>query len=68
MEGRSVTAAAARVRPDGSRIFAGEDISVLSKVADVLRAIRAQRKRVQVGKYGHIGVAMFTRPGHKPKS
>lgn len=58
-EGRSVTAtAAARVRPDGSRIFAGEDISVpLSKVADVLRAIRAlgEKYGVQVVNYGHIG-------------
>ncbi|MEA1961589.1 MAG: FAD-linked oxidase C-terminal domain-containing protein [Bacillota bacterium] len=58
-EGRSITAtAAARVRPDGSRIFAGEDISVpLSKVADTLRAIRALGKKynVQVVNYGHIG-------------
>lgn len=58
-EGRSVTAtAAARVRPDGSRIFAGEDISVpISKVADTLRAIRELGKKydVQVVNYGHIG-------------
>lgn len=58
-EGRSVTAtAAARVRPDGSRIFAGEDISVpLSKVADTLRAIRklGEKHSVQVVNYGHIG-------------
>lgn len=58
-EGRSVTAtAAARVRADGSRIFAGEDISVpLSKVADVLRAIRAlgEKYGIQVVNYGHIG-------------
>ena len=58
-EGRSVTAAAAaRVRPDGSRIFAGEDISVpLSKVADTLRAIRAlgDKYGIQVVNYGHIG-------------
>ena len=58
-EGRSVTAAAAaRVRPDGSRIFAGEDISVpLSRVADVLRAIRALGAKygIQVVNYGHIG-------------
>ncbi|HQA07221.1 MAG TPA: FAD-binding oxidoreductase [Syntrophomonadaceae bacterium] len=58
-EGRSVTAAAAaRVRPDGSRVFAGEDISVpLSKVADALRAIRAlgEKHGVQVVNYGHIG-------------
>lgn len=58
-EGRSVTAAAAaRVRPDGSRIFAGEDIAVpLSRVADVLRAIRAlgDKYGIQVVNYGHIG-------------
>lgn len=58
-EGRSVTAAAAaRVRPDGSRIFAGEDIAVpLSRVADVLRSIRALGNKygVQVVNYGHIG-------------
>lgn len=58
-EGRSVTAAAAaRVRPDGSRIFAGEDISVpLSKVADTLRAIRAlgEKHGIKVVNYGHIG-------------
>lgn len=58
-EGRSVVAtAAARVRPDGSRVFAGEDISVpLSKVAEVLRAIRAlgEKHGVKVVNYGHIG-------------
>ncbi|SHH03008.1 glycolate oxidase [Thermosyntropha lipolytica DSM 11003] len=58
-EGRSVTAAAAaRVRKDGSRIFAGEDISVpLSKVADTLRAIRklGDKYGIKVVNYGHIG-------------
>lgn len=58
-EGRSVTAAAAsRVRPDGSRIFAGEDISVpMSRVADALRTIRAlaDKHGIQVVNYGHIG-------------
>lgn len=58
-EGRSVTAtAAARVRPDGTRVFAGEDISVpLSKVADTLRAIRAlgDKYGIKVVNYGHIG-------------
>lgn len=58
-EGRSVTAAAAsRVRPDGTRIFAGEDISVpLSKVAETLRAIRAlaDKYNIKVVNYGHIG-------------
>ncbi len=58
-EGRSVTAAAAaRVRTDGSRIFAGEDISVpISRVADVLRTIRAlgDKYGIQVVNYGHIG-------------
>lgn len=58
-EGRSVTASAAsRVREDGTRVFAGEDISVpLSKVADALRAIRAlgDKYGIQVVNYGHIG-------------
>ena len=58
-QGRSVTAtAAARIRPDGSRIFAGEDISVpLNKVAEVLREIRALGKKYDIGvvNYGHIG-------------
>ncbi|NLU49400.1 MAG: FAD-binding protein [Syntrophomonadaceae bacterium] len=58
-EGRSVTAtAAARVRPDGSRVFAGEDISVpLSRVAETLRAIRGlgQKYGIPVVNYGHIG-------------
>lgn len=58
-EGRSVTAtAAARVRPDGSRIFAGEDIAVpLNKVADTLRRIRAlgDKYGIKVVNYGHIG-------------
>lgn len=58
-EGRAVTAAAAtRLRKDGSRIFAGEDISVpLAKVADTLRAIRAlgDKHGVRVVNYGHIG-------------
>ncbi|HPF43977.1 MAG TPA: FAD-binding oxidoreductase [Syntrophomonadaceae bacterium] len=58
-EGRSVTAtAAARVRADGTRVFAGEDISVpLSKVADTLRAIRklADKYGIKVVNYGHIG-------------
>lgn len=58
-EGRSVTASAAsRVRADGTRVFAGEDISVpLSKVADTLRAIRAlgDKHGIQVVNYGHIG-------------
>jgi len=58
-EGRSVTAtAAARVRPDGTRVFAGEDIAVpLNRVADTLRSIRAlgDKYQVQVVNYGHIG-------------
>ncbi len=58
-EGRSVTAtAASRVRPDGTRIFAGEDISVpISAVAETLRRIRAlgEKHGVQVVNYGHIG-------------
>lgn len=58
-EGRSVTAtAAARIRPDGSRIFAGEDISVpLARVAETLRRIRAiaDKYGIKVVNYGHIG-------------
>jgi glycolate oxidase len=58
-EGRAVTAtAAARVRPDGSRVFAGEDISVpLSRVTEVLRRIRAlgEKYDIKVVNYGHIG-------------
>jgi len=58
-EGRSVTAAAAaRVRADGSRVFAGEDISVpISRVADTLREIRklANKHGIQIVNYGHIG-------------
>lgn len=57
--GRSVVAvAAARLLPDGSRIFAGEDISVpLSKVTEALRRIKELGKRhgVAVVNYGHIG-------------
>ncbi|HOV80334.1 MAG TPA: FAD-binding oxidoreductase [Bacillota bacterium] len=57
--GRSVVAvAAARLRPDGSRIFAGEDISVpLSKVTETLRRIKELGKEygVTVVNYGHIG-------------
>ncbi len=58
-EGRSVTAtAASRVRADGTRVFAGEDISVpLSKVTEFLRRVRALAADcgIQVVNYGHIG-------------
>nr|WP_114638022.1 FAD-binding oxidoreductase [Desulfolucanica intricata] len=58
-QGRSVVAtAAARIRPDGSRIFAGEDISVpLNKVTECLRRIKKMAKEygVAVVNYGHIG-------------
>ena len=57
--GRSVVAvAAARLRPDGSRIFAGEDISVpLSQVTETLRRIKelSRKHDVAVVNYGHIG-------------
>lgn len=57
--GRSVVAvAAARLRPDGSRIFAGEDISVpLNKVTEALRRIKelGRQHGVTVVNYGHIG-------------
>lgn len=57
--GRGVVAvAAARLRPDGSRIFAGEDISVpLSRVTEALRRIKELGREfgVMVVNYGHIG-------------
>jgi len=57
--GRGVVAmAAARLRPDGSRIFAGEDISVpLSKVTEALRRIKELGREfgITVVNYGHIG-------------
>lgn len=70
---RSVTAtAAARVRPDGSRIFAGEDISVpLSKVTEVLRRIKAlgEKYGIKVVNYGHIGDGnVHTAPVIDPES
>jgi len=58
-EARSVTATAAvRIRPDGGRAFAGEDLSVpLDRVADVLRGIKALAAKHQVTTvcFGHIG-------------
>ncbi|MBO8168420.1 MAG: FAD-binding oxidoreductase [Thermoanaerobacteraceae bacterium] len=58
-QGRAVTAsAAARVRADGSRIFAGEDISIpLNKVTESLRRIKEIGKKYGIGvvNYGHIG-------------
>jgi len=57
--GRSVVAvAAARLRPDGSRIFAGEDISVpLNRVTEGLRRIKELGREygIAVVNYGHIG-------------
>lgn len=57
--GRSVVAvAAARLRADGSRIFAGEDISVpLNRVTEALRRIKELGREygVAVVNYGHIG-------------
>lgn len=57
--GRSVVAvAAARLREDGSRIFAGEDISVpLNRVTEALRRIKELGREfgVTVVNYGHIG-------------
>ncbi len=57
--GRGVVAvAAARLRPDGSRIFAGEDISVpLDKVTKALRRIKKLgfEHDLTVVNYGHIG-------------
>ncbi|AVX30121.1 MULTISPECIES: FAD-binding oxidoreductase [unclassified Carboxydocella] len=53
-----VATAAARVRPDGSRIFHGEDISVpFTQVTEALRRIQALGEEfgVKVVVYGHIG-------------
>lgn len=53
-----VATAAARVRPDGSRIFHGEDISVpFTQVTEALRRIKAlgEEHDVKVVVYGHIG-------------
>ncbi|MDW7675262.1 MAG: FAD-linked oxidase C-terminal domain-containing protein [Bacillota bacterium] len=71
--GRGVVAtAAARVRPDGSRIFAGEDISVpLDKVVDAIREIKAiaAKHDIKVVLYGHIGDGnMHTAPVIDPDS
>jgi glycolate oxidase len=72
-EARSVLAtAAARIRPDGTRIFAGEDISVpLARVVDALRGIRAlgQEYGIRVVNFGHIGDGnVHTAPVLDPES
>ncbi len=58
-QGRSVVAsAAARLRPDGTRVFAGEDICVpLSRVAEALRTLKklGLEHDIEVVAYGHIG-------------
>ncbi len=58
-KGRSVVAAAAsRLRPDGTRVFAGEDICVpLEKVAEALKTIRklSRQHNIIVMAFGHIG-------------
>ena len=58
-QGRSVVAtAAARLRPDGTRVFAGEDICIpLNRVAESLRMIKSLGKKyqIEVVAYGHIG-------------
>ncbi|MHB8919363.1 MAG: FAD-binding oxidoreductase [Desulfocucumaceae bacterium] len=58
-QGRSVVAAAAsRLRPDGTRVFAGEDICVpLSRIAEALKSIKdlGRRYDIAVVAYGHIG-------------
>jgi len=53
-----VAAATARIRPDGTRIFAGEDISIpMDKVAEALREIHrlAGEYEIPVVTFGHIG-------------
>jgi glycolate oxidase len=72
-EARSVLAtAAAKLRPDGTRIFAGEDISVpLAKVTDALRGIRALSLEygIRVVNFGHIGDGnVHTAPVLDPES
>jgi glycolate oxidase len=71
-QGRSVVAAAAaRLREDGTRVFAGEDICVpLDRVADSLRKIKAlsERHGITAVTYGHIGdgnihTALIINPG-----
>ncbi|MCL6610746.1 MAG: FAD-binding protein [Peptococcaceae bacterium] len=58
-QGRSVVAAAAaRLRPDGTRVFAGEDVCVpLGRVAEALRKIKdlGRQYDIVVVAYGHIG-------------
>lgn len=58
-QGRAVTAtAAARLRADGSRIFAGEDISIpLNQVTESIKRIKALGAKYGIGvvNYGHIG-------------
>jgi len=58
-QGRSVVAAAAaRLRPDGTRVFAGEDICIpLNRVAESLRIIKSlgEKYQIEVVAYGHIG-------------
>jgi glycolate oxidase len=66
-----VAAAAARLREDGTRVFAGEDICVpLDRVADSLRKIKAlsERHGITAVSYGHIGdgnihTALIINPG-----
>jgi len=58
-QGRGVVAAAAaKLRPGGTRIFAGEDVSVpLNRVAAMLEKIRALSSQygIPAVTYGHIG-------------
>jgi len=72
-QGRSVVAAAAaRLRPDGTRVFAGEDICVpLSRVSEALKRIRelGRSHEIKVVAYGHIAdgnihTALVINPGH----
>lgn len=58
-EGRSlVEVAATRLRPDGTRIMAADDVSVpISRVPEALRTIKAlgDKHGLRVVNYGHIG-------------
>lgn len=62
-DGRSVIGAAAgRIKRNGARVYAGEDVCVpISAIPDALRGIHriAARHEIPIITYGHIGVGML---------
>lgn len=62
-DGRSVVGAAAgRIKPNGSRVYAGEDVCVpISRIPDALRGIHAIAKKydIPIITYGHVGCGML---------